>query len=58
MPSSGEESDNFDHVFTPVRIAALERISADIKAGSKTYTMAEVREHFEKRRKRWVANHK
>jgi hypothetical protein len=36
-------ADELDHVFTPERIAELESISAEIKAGGKTYTMAEVR---------------
>jgi len=50
-----DEADNFDHLFTPERLAELDRISAEIKAGGKTYTMAEVEEHFEKKRKEWLA---
>lgn len=53
----GDESDNFDHLFTPERLAELDKISAEIKAGGKTYTVAEVREHFERKRKAWLANH-
>jgi hypothetical protein len=51
------ESDNHDDLFTPERIAELERISAEIKGGGKTYTMAEVDEHFQNKRKAWLANH-
>jgi hypothetical protein len=46
-------SEQFDHIFTPEVIARLDRISAEIKAGGRTYTMDEVREHFEKKRKEW-----
>lgn len=52
-----EKPDHFDHLFTPERIAHLEKISADIKSGGKTYTMAEAKEHFENRRKAWLTNH-
>jgi len=52
-----DEADNFDHLFTPEALARLDRISADIRAGGKTYTMDEVREHFEKKRKAWLSNH-
>jgi hypothetical protein len=52
-----DESEDLDHLFTPERIARLDRISAEIKAGGKTYTMEEVREHFEKKRKTWLENH-
>jgi hypothetical protein len=46
-----------DYGFTPEQISELERISAEIKAGGKTYSMAEVQEHFESRRKAWLADH-
>lgn len=52
-----EDPHNLDHLFTPERLAELDRISAEIKAGGKTYTVAEVREHFENKRKAWLANH-
>jgi hypothetical protein len=52
-----ESGDNLSHIFTPERIASLEQISAEIKAGGKTYSMDEVKEHFEDRRKAWLANH-
>jgi hypothetical protein len=42
----GGENASFDHVFTPERLAELEQISAEIKAGGKTHSMAEVQEHF------------
>ena len=43
------ETENLDHLFTPERLAHVDRVIADIKAGGKTYTSAEVREHFRKR---------
>jgi hypothetical protein len=52
-----EDADNFNDVFTPERLARLGEISAEIKAGGKTHTIAEVQEHFENKRKAWLANH-
>ncbi len=52
-----EEQENFDHLFTPEVIADLDRISAQVKAGGKTFTMQEVDEHFEKKRQEWLRNH-
>jgi hypothetical protein len=52
-----EEQENFDHLFTPEVIADLDRISAQIKAGGKTYTMQEVDEHLEKKRQEWLRDH-
>ena len=46
---SGEEED-FDHLFTPEVIAHLDKISDDIQAGGKTYTMDEIDEHLEQKR--------
>lgn len=48
--ANGEETPNLDHLFTPEVIADLDRISAEIKAGGKTYSSDEVREHFAKKR--------
>ena len=53
----GEDTDNFDRLFTPERTAQLEKNSSEIKAGGKTFTMQEVEEHFENKRKAWLANH-
>ena len=51
------ESDNQDHLFTPEVISELDRISAEIKAGAKTYTSEEVHAHLAQKRKAWLANH-
>jgi hypothetical protein len=48
------ENEDFDHLFTPEVIADLDNISAAIKSGGKTYTLDEVREHFEGKRKQWL----
>ena len=52
-----DQTGNFDHIFTPERLAELQQISADIAAGGKTYSMKEVKEHFEKKRKKWLKDH-
>jgi hypothetical protein len=57
VSGSGEESDDFDHFFTPERVNQLRQISAEIKAGGRTYTMAEMEEHFESKRRAWLAKH-
>ncbi|MDR3692748.1 MAG: hypothetical protein P4L46_25430 [Fimbriimonas sp.] len=48
--------EGFDHLFTPERIAHFDRISAEVKAGGKTYTPDEVREHFRKKWEGWPEN--
>ena len=52
-----DDTENFDHLFTPTVISELEQISAAAKAGGKTYTSDEVREHFRKKSDEWPANH-
>ena len=53
----GTETLDANHVFTPERLAELERISASVKAGGKTFTIADAQQHFANRRKTWLANH-
>ena len=48
---------NVDHIFTPEVIAELDQISAEIKAGGKTYSMEEVDAHFKKKQEEWLRNH-
>jgi hypothetical protein len=50
------ESD-FDQLFTPERIAQLDQVSAEINAGAKTFTMDEVRQHFQQKGEVWRQNH-
>jgi hypothetical protein len=57
ISSISPDSDNQDHVFTTTVISELDRISAEIKAGAKTYTAEEVRTHLAQKRKAWLANH-
>ncbi len=49
-----DSMENIDHLFTPEVIAQLDAISADIKAGGKTYSVAKVNAHFEKEREEWL----
>lgn len=51
------DPDNFDHFFTPSVIAELDEIVAEIDAGGKTYSSAEVDDHFIQKRNAWLANH-
>ena len=50
-------TENADHVFTPEVIRELDRVSAAAKAGGKTYSAEEVKEHFRKRSEAWRENH-
>jgi hypothetical protein len=52
-----DQQENFDDRFTPEVLAHLDEISADIKAGGKTYSMEEVDQHLEKKRQEWLRNH-
>jgi PHD/YefM family antitoxin component YafN of YafNO toxin-antitoxin module len=44
-----EETPDLDHLFTPERLAHIDRAIAEIEAGQ-GYTAEEVREHFRRRR--------
>ena len=44
-----EEPEDLDHLFTPQRLAQIERAAAQIKAGE-SFTSEQVREHFRQRR--------
>ena len=49
-------AENRDHVFTPEVIRELDRVSAAAKAGGKTYSADEVKEHFRTRSEAWRAD--
>ena len=42
-------ADNLDNLFTPERLVHIESVIDKVKAGGKTHTVAEVREHFRSR---------
>jgi len=44
-----------EHIFTPEVVTELKQIDAEIKAGGKTYTEAELDEHFRRRSQAWRA---
>lgn len=44
--------ENFDHLFTPERLAALDRISRQ-KPGTPDFSIQEVQEHFAKKQAAW-----
>lgn len=48
------DTENYDHLFTPERIALLDRVAADVRAGGKTYTIEEVSAHLEETRANWI----
>ncbi len=52
-----DDTENFDLLFTPQVVNELEQISAVARAGGKTYTSEEVREHFRKKSDAWRASH-
>lgn len=52
-----DDTENFDHLFTPRVVAELEQISATAKAGGKTHSSEEVRDHFRTKSDAWRANH-
>ena len=47
------EPQNFDHLFTPERIARLDQITQNIQQGGKLFTQDEVDAHFKARRDAW-----
>jgi hypothetical protein len=49
-------AEDFDHVFTPEVIHELDQVSAAAKAGGKTHSSDEVKEHFRKRSEAWRAD--
>ncbi len=48
------EPENLDHLFTPERLAHIDKVAAEIKAGGKTYTIKEANEYLAKRRTEWL----
>jgi hypothetical protein len=53
LQQDSREEPNLGHLFTPERLAHIDRALAEIKAG-KGLTSEQVREHFAKRRVEWV----
>lgn len=51
------ETENLDHRFTPTVVAHLNQIQEEIKAGAKTYSEAEMDEHFRERANQWREAH-
>jgi uncharacterized protein (DUF433 family) len=47
---------NEDHLFTPERLAHLDRVASDLRNGGKSFTLSEVKEHFEQKRNSWLQN--
>ena len=45
-----DDADDVAHLFTPERIAELDRIVAEIEAGAKTYTLEEVDAYLEEKK--------
>ena len=49
-----EDAEDYDHLFTPERIAHLDKVAAEVRAGGKTYTMQEVRANLAQNRAEWI----
>jgi hypothetical protein len=56
VEDDGQDTPDLDHLFTPPVVAELEQIAARAKAGGKTYTSEEVREHFRAKSDAWREN--
>ena len=46
--------ENLDHLFTPERLAHIDKVYAEVKAGAPTYTMEEVSEYIAAKRADWI----
>ena len=57
LTEDGEGTPNLDHLFTPQVIAELKQISEKARAGGKTYSSEEVRQHFRSRSQAWEEKH-
>ena len=49
-----EDAENFDHLFTPERIAHIDSVVTKLKAGGETYSMEEAGAHLAARREAWI----
>lgn len=47
-------SDGFSSLFTPERLAELDRISSEIDAGARTFSPEEVRDYLAERRTEYI----
>lgn len=50
---ASEGPENLDHLFTPQRLAHIDKVAAEVKNGGKTYTLKETDEYLAKRRDEW-----
>lgn len=48
-----DSTNDFDHQFTPERVAELAQISAAVLGGGKIYTVDEVEKHFDDKHDQW-----
>jgi hypothetical protein len=53
VEDTGGETPNLDHLFTPERLAHIDKAEAEIRAGN-YFTAEQVREHFKKKRAEWI----
>ncbi|HEY3780788.1 MAG TPA: hypothetical protein VGL56_06880 [Fimbriimonadaceae bacterium] len=49
-----EPTEDYDYLFTPERIANIDKVLSEVKAGGKTYTPDEVDAHLSGRRAAWI----
>jgi hypothetical protein len=48
------ETPNLDQLFTPERLAIIDKSLAEVRAGARTFSMAEAREHLAQSRENWT----
>jgi len=49
-----QETETFDHFFTPDRIAHLDRVAESVRAGGRIYTPEELNANLAARRADWI----
>jgi hypothetical protein len=52
-----QETEDFDHLFTPERIAHVDKVAASVEAGGPTYSIEEVSAYLATKRADWLRSH-
>jgi hypothetical protein len=49
-----QEVEDFDHLFTPERLAHIDQVIASLKAGGQTFSVEEVSAQLKEHRAEWI----